>query len=162
MRTPTLINWRGKLESGHMDHPVHVSDWMPTFTNLLGISPPTDPKWDGFDIWPLISGEQETPEARDIYWNFKAGGGLCMRSGDWKLISTETEGPNKRKLELFNIKDDPFEQNDLSENLPDRRDELQSMIEQQFTKDYVDIRPDISNYTDRINAGLLTTKPNPR
>ena len=85
-----------------------------------------------------------------------------MRSGDWKLISTATEEPNSRKLELFNIKDDPYEQNDLAGNLSDKKEELQLMIEQQFTKDYVDIRSDISNYTDRINAGLLTTKPNPR
>ena len=85
-----------------------------------------------------------------------------MRSGDWKLISTAAEEPNSRKLELFNIKDDPYEQNDLAGNLSDKKEELQLMIEQQFTKDYVDIRSDISNYTDRINAGLLTTKPNPR
>ncbi len=162
MRTPTLINWRGKLASGHMDHPVHVSDWMPTLLNLLNIDPPTDPKWDGINIWPLISGEEEIPDSRDIYWNFKAGGGLCIRSGDWKLISSTTENPNKRRLELFNIKDDPYEQSDLSESLSDKRYELQLMIEQQFTKDYVDIRPDISNYTDRINAGLLTTKPTSR
>jgi len=35
IRTPTLINWRGTLESGRMDHPVHVSDWMPTLPNLV-------------------------------------------------------------------------------------------------------------------------------
>ena len=146
IRTPTLINWRGQLEPGRMDHPVHVSDWMPTLVNLLGISPANDPKWDGQDIWPLITGEVNNPDTRDIYWNFKGGQGLCIRSGDWKLISNQFAGENDRSLELFNIGEDPFEENEISASNKDKVEELSKKIDEQYSVDYLDERSDPEHY----------------
>ena len=164
MRTPTLINWRGKLEPGRMDHPVHVSDWMPTLLNLLNIDPPTDPKWDGLDIWPLISGTQEAPDPREIYWNFRAGKGFGFRSGDWKLISSAGQGMpgvyeeystsesvKDRTIELFNLADDPYETKEISGTEKDKVEELLNRIEEEFEKDYTDKRPDLENFPDPLN-----------
>jgi arylsulfatase A-like enzyme len=165
IRTPTLINWKGTLEPGRMDHPVHVSDWMPTLTQLLGIAPTTDPQWDGQDIWPLITGEREEVADRQIYWNFRAGAGLCIRSGDWKLISTggvglgdgtvtsETAAGNSddRCFELFNIADDPFEQRNLADEQETKVKELLEATYRQFSLDYTDERKDLDRYTDEVN-----------
>jgi arylsulfatase A-like enzyme len=160
IRTPTLINWRGTLESGRMDHPVHVSDWMPTLTNLVGIEPATDPRWDGQDIWPLISGGDATGD-RQIYWNFRAGAGLCIRSGDWKLISTGSQrastsdaaakGGEGRNLQLFNIAEDPYEQKDLADDLKSKVTELLEEMDEQFSRDYTDERKDLNLYNDELN-----------
>ena len=128
-----------------MDHPVHVSDWMPTLVNLLGISPANDPKWDGQDIWPLITGEVNNPDTRDIYWNFKGGQGLCIRSGDWKLISNQFAGENDRSLELFNIGEDPFEENEISASNKDKVEELSKKIDEQYSVDYLDERSDLAD-----------------
>jgi arylsulfatase A-like enzyme len=149
-----------------MDHPVHVSDWMPTLTRLLGFAPASDPQWDGQDIWPLLTGSRKEIDDRQIYWNFKAGSGLCIRSGDWKLISSEgvvsQEGgansdaakdkTNVRHLELFNISDDPFEQTNLADQRESKVKELLQAINEQFSLDYTDERTDLDRYEDEINA----------
>ena len=150
IRTPTLINWRGILNPGVMSHPVHVSDWMPTLLNLLDIEPPTDPKWDGKNIWPLITGHEIDPKSRDIYWNFKAESGFAIRSGDWKLISSETDDPDNRTLELFNMEKDPYETEDLADRNVSKVSELVTKIEAQFSKDYLDVRPDLENYAETL------------
>ena len=160
IRTPTLINWRGTLGPGRMDHPVHVSDWMPTFTNLLGITPAKDPKWDGQDIWPLISGDREEIEDRQIYWNFRAAAGLGVRSGDWKLISTGPTGIEQgsaaegdgRNLELFNIAEDPYETKDLAGDNRNKVEELLETMNEQFSLDYTDVRKDLENYNDPLDS----------
>ena len=148
-----------------MDHPVHVSDWMPTLTHLLGVTPATDQQWDGQDIWPLITGDRKEIEDRQIYWNFRAGSGLCMRSGDWKLISTggiDLRGGTAaydsaakenmgRHLELFNISKDPFEQNNLADDQESKVKELLEATNEQFSLDYTDERKDLDCYMDELN-----------
>ena len=69
--TPTLINWRGVLKPGIMKHSIHIADWMPTFSNLVGCSAQTDPQWDGMDIWPLIAGENDRPDREGHFLEFQ-------------------------------------------------------------------------------------------
>ena len=158
MRTPTLVNWRGQLEPGRMDHPVHVSDWMPTLVNLLDIKPANDPKWDGQNIWPLITGEVTDPEPRDIYWNFRGSQGLCIRSGDWKLTSNSYADEPERSIELFNIGEDPFEENEISSAHPDKVKELIEKIDEQFAGDYIDQRTDLGRYNPDATQSALAPR----
>ena len=139
IHTPTLINWRGRLSPGRMDHPVQISDWMPTFTNLVQASPEIDPQWDGVDIWPLIEGGAE-PEERSIYWNFRNTAGLAARIGDWKLMQ------HYGKTELFNIADDPYERNELSADYRDRVTDMTDWIRQQRELDDTSKRDDVDSH----------------
>ena len=107
-------------------------------------------KWDGKNIWPLITGHEIDPKSRDIYWNFKAESGFAIRSGDWKLISSETDDPDNRTLELFNMEKDPYETEDLADQNVSKVSELVTKIEAQFSKDYLDVRPDLENYAETL------------
>ena len=122
-----------------MDHPVHISDWMPTFTNLVEASPEIDPQWDGVDIWPLIE-EGAEPEERSIYWNFRNTAGLAARIGDWKLMQ------HYGKTELFNIADDPYERNELSADYRDRVTDMTDWIRQQRELDDTSKRDDVDSH----------------
>ena len=57
-RVPTLVRWSGKIAAGTAcDAAVHVVDWMPTFCALAGSEADAQQlKWDGVNIWPVISG----------------------------------------------------------------------------------------------------------
>ena len=143
IRTPTIVNWRGQLAPGTIDHPVHVVDWMPTLSELVDARPRTDPRWDGIDIWPLISGLEQEPPERCIYWNFRRGSHLGVRRGGWKLISSQGEG--KRTLQLFDIAADPHERDELSGDAADLVGELSSLIRDQRALDDTSKRTDIDS-----------------
>ena len=143
VRTPTIVNWRGRLAAGQVDQPVQVADWMPTFTSLTGAKPELDPKWDGQDIWPLIAGDPPEPSERGLFWNFHGGDALGMRHGDWKLIVRTVDGAEHR--ELFNIADDPTEQHELAADFPDTVKDLADRIAHERQQDGSSARPDVDS-----------------
>ncbi len=119
--TPTVINWPGRLKPGKATALMHAVDWMPTLTKLVGYKPARDLKWDGMDVWPLITGRVANPPARTIYWKF--GGGFAIRRGDWKLIVR-----GRGKAELFNLAEDPYEKTNLAARHSDRVAELKTLL----------------------------------
>lgn len=154
IRTPTIVNWRGMLEQRKVDVPMQVTDWMPTFTNLVEAPPKEDPLWDGEDIWQLIDGKDDADNAsegemahqrsadRRFFWNFKAARRLGMRCGDWKL--TDIKNKNEQKIELFNIKEDPYETNELSLDYPDIVGDFSDMIREERKLDDFSKRDDVN------------------
>ena len=75
----------------------------------------------------MAQGQSRKP----LYWHFPGylGGGKdawrttpagAIRVGDWKLVEFFETG----KIELYNLKDDIGEKNDLSEKMPDKVKEL--------------------------------------
>jgi len=143
IRMPTVVNWPGRLAAGQMPHAVQIVDWMPTLVALTGAQPQRPPQWDGRDIWPLIAGTQAQPPERGLFWNFHGGRDLGMRHGDWKLIVREIDGVRQR--ELFNIDQDPYEQQDLAEAYSDRADDLADMIEAERQQDGSSARDDVDS-----------------
>jgi len=141
IRTPAVISWPGILSPGKCSVPIHVVDWMPTFTKLVGYCPESDPQWDGMDIWPVIAGSPTaSPASRSFYWNLR-GTQFAVRRGPWKLILDEAA----EKCELFNLEADPHEQNELSAALPEIVGQLKDVIAAERQKDDSSKRPDAPN-----------------
>ena len=81
------------------------------------------------------------PDERSIFWNFRDASNLGMRHGDWKLTLCENNG--QRREELFNIADDPYENNDLSADFPNIVHDLADMIKEQRELDDTSKRTDV-------------------
>ena len=143
IRTPAIVNWRGELCSRKVDHPVQVTDWMPTFTALTASEARQDPRYDGRDVWPLITGAENSPAPRRLFWNFKGDTHLGMRHGDWKLISLDVDGV--RRNELFDIGNDPYEERDLAGENPGKVKELAAMIDEERQQDGSSARKDVGS-----------------
>ncbi|MBW3599097.1 MAG: sulfatase-like hydrolase/transferase, partial [Planctomycetes bacterium] len=124
IRVPALVHWPARLKPGVLEAPVHVIDWMPSLCRLAGYRPARNLKWDGQDVWPLISGG-ESPKPRTLYWAGVGFRSAALRHGDWKLVVHE--GADE-KVELFDLARDPNEQNELSEEHPDRVAELKRLL----------------------------------
>jgi len=121
IRVPALVRWPGRVKPGKFNGVVHVTDWMPTFCALAGWKPERDPRWDGRDIWPQLSGA-EAAKPRSFY---VAGPGFksrAVRDGDWKLVVTGA------RTELFDLAHDPNEQNDLAAKQPQRVAALRELL----------------------------------
>ncbi|MDB6074931.1 MAG: atsA 11 [Verrucomicrobiaceae bacterium] len=117
IRVPAFVNWPAKLKPGKLDAPIHIADWMPTLCALTGSTPAQGLKWDGQNVWPLISGKEKA-QPRTLYWtgpNFRS---RALREGDWKLVSLEKG--KEPKVELYDLATDPNEANDLAAQNPEK------------------------------------------
>jgi len=111
IRVPTIISWPGKLKAGRCDVPLHITDWMPTFCSLASYAAKKDLKWDGINIWPTLT--NSLPRiSHPLYWAGPDFRSRALRDGDWKLITHQ--GLDGKQIELFNLRDDPEETNNLS------------------------------------------------
>lgn len=122
IRVPALANWSGVLEPRILTASVHIVDWMPTLCKLAGYSPQKDLRWDGRDIWSLISSRTAADESRMFYW--KTPSAFAIRLGDWKLIT----GKQQKNFELYNVIADPYENHDLAWDYPECVNKLRRLL----------------------------------
>jgi arylsulfatase A-like enzyme len=122
VRVPAVMSFSGKIPKGTLvDEPMHVVDLYPTLCKLAGVEAKQDKPLDGLNVWPTISEGEPTPH-EDILINAREGRSSAIRMGDWKLVRNghlgpvSTIGDNETKFELFNLKDDPNEKNNLIES----------------------------------------------
>jgi arylsulfatase A-like enzyme len=135
VRVPWIARWPGRIKPGTTcDVPIIGVDLFPTLLDLAGAKPADGQILDGITIKTLLLGTG-TPERAAVYWHFPGylGAGKdgwrttpagSVRSGDWKLIEFFETG----KVELYNLKDDIGEKNDLAAKLPDKAKELHAAL----------------------------------
>ena len=135
IRVPAFVNWPGRIPKAKVNVPVHAVDWVPTLSKLAGYAPDRDPKWDGQDVWPLLTGKEAKPAPRDLYWKGPGGSSFAARSGDWKLVVQEARGDKKRTVELFHLGEDPYEQHDRAAAEPAVVARLEAFLKRQSERD---------------------------
>ena len=115
LRVPFLIRWPGHVQAGSRSaYAGQNFDLFPTLLELAGR--PVSQDLDAVSLVPVLRGETPT-DRRDLYFVRREGGPHYMGKsyealirGDWKLMQNDPFGP----LQLFNLKDDPFERTDLA------------------------------------------------
>lgn len=127
IRVPCVVSWPGTLKPGKVDAAVHVCDWLPMLSRLVGYRADKDLKWDGHDVWPVLTGAEPMPQ-RLLYWTAPGFKARAVRQGDFKLIVSAGKGDATGKLELFNLSRDPNEEVNLAADLPDQVAELQKQL----------------------------------
>ena len=124
VREPMIVRWPGVVKAGSQcDHYLMVEDFYPTILEIAGIrNYQTVQQRDGISFLPLLT-DQGKMKNRDIYWHYPhswgpkgpgIGATSSIRSGNWKLVYYYADG----KRELFNIKEDIGEKNDLAQEEP--------------------------------------------
>lgn len=114
LRVPFMARWPGRIKPGsRSDYAGLVFDLFPTFLELAGR--PRDADLDAVSLVPVLTGGTITTP-RDLYFVRREGGQYAGKSyetiirGDWKLMQNDPFRP----LELYNLKDDPQEENNLA------------------------------------------------
>ncbi len=132
IREPLIIRAPGITKPGTLCYePVISMDFYPTMLELAGF--PLKPKQhaDGLSLVSLLKGGRQL-NRNTLHWHYPHyhgstwKPGAAIRDGDWKLI----EFYHYDKVELYNLKKDIGEQNDLSEKYPDKRKELLAKLHQ--------------------------------
>ncbi len=122
--TPMIARWPAEIKNkGEIIHePAHITDFMSTCIEVAEAKYPKSfngnkiDSIDGKSFLPLISGKEQDND-RVFFWSLK--GNYAIRQGDWKLVKLL-----KEDWELYNIKDDPTELNDLVKSEPGKYNDL--------------------------------------
>ena len=130
-RIPLFVKTPGKnSEAGEIDELVSNTDLGATVLEYHGVEKPG--KWQSRSLKPLI--EDESFDWREF---MVMDHGLhtaqrCIREGKWKMIQTLHPGDWDRRIQemqLFNIEDDPFEQENLALEKPKLVEKLKQKMD---------------------------------
>lgn len=134
IRVPYIFCWPGKIAAQTVcDLPMDNVDLYPTFLEVAGALPPENYPLDGASILDLLTqgGKIEGRTVRPLFQHFPGylGGDDntwrtapvgVIQDGDWKLMEFFEDG----KLELYQLKDDIGEKNNLATSHADKAQEL--------------------------------------
>lgn len=126
IRVPLVVSWSGLKNAGTTsDVLVSSVDMYPTFLELAGLSAPKNQAIDGESLLPVFHGERSLRRDK-LFWHFpcyvgRATPSSAIRVGDFKLIEFFEDGGHR---ELYNLRLDPNEEQDLARSMPDKAAEL--------------------------------------
>lgn len=164
IRVPFIVRWPGQVPANaSSDTPILGTDLFPTLAALVGAAPPSSSRLDGANLLPLWQTGNLPRRQEPLVWHFpfyhpetgfdqvlpeigindfavsRTYPHSAIRQGDFKLLHFYEDGRN----ELYDLKNDPGEQTDLSVLNPEKSRELGTAL---------------SDYLQRVNARIPTKK----
>lgn len=133
IRTPFIVRWPGKVALGTTsDHIAAFWDVLPTFADFTKTSAPAD--CDGISFLPELLGEAQKKHDY-LYWEFyEAGGKQAVRKGDWKAVRLNVHEDAGSPLELYNLKEDISEHDNVAGKFPEIAEQLKAIMQKAHTK----------------------------
>jgi len=134
IRVPLIVRWPGVVRPHTTcSEPVISTDFFPTFREILGADDIGAKCGDGVSLLPLLR-QTGSPGRPALYWHYphyhgsSIGPGGAVRSGDYKLIEWFDESIHGHRLELYHLKDDLDERNNLAVQMPARAEQMRRML----------------------------------
>jgi arylsulfatase A-like enzyme len=135
LRVPFMVRWPVEIKPGsRSDYAGLNFDLFPTFLELAGRKPSSE--LDAVSLVPVLRGETNT-RPRDLYFVRREGGPQyggksyeAIIRGDWKLMQNDPFRP----LELYHLKDDPQEKNNLAATRKKELNELAAALRQHIQR----------------------------
>jgi len=145
IRVPMIVKCTGIVEPNSVcDVPVISNDFYPTMLEMAGLPLRPEQHCDGVSLMPLLTKKGEI-EREALFWHYphyhRSEPFGAVRKGDWKLI----EYYEDMAVELYNLKDDIGEQNDLAEKNPAKVEELRELL---------------NKWRESVGAQMPTPNPN--
>jgi arylsulfatase A len=134
-RVPLVISWPSKIrKSSQYPHLISLTDFFATFREFTKQQPEEDSGEDSFSFLEVLNGDMDKT-IRHSMVHHSASKFYSIRSGDWKYIEGLGSGgfsqptrlkpeENGPKGQLYYIKDDPLESQNLYLKHPEKVSEL--------------------------------------
>ena len=149
IRVPGIVRYPVRVKAGQViSEPVCSLDLLPTFCELAGVMPPDDRPLDGASFATMFDG-QPVARSSPLYWHYFRSIGApkaALRLGDWMILGI-SDGPMlgpggsvhpgdseiiKRSrivaFELYNVKEDPAQKNNLVDTESKKLKELSDLL----------------------------------
>lgn len=134
-RVPLIVSWPGRITPG-VDAKTLASsiDWYPTLLDYLEIEAPSSQVIDGISLRPALEGGEVVRDT--LFCHFphyvKATFNIpntWVRKGDWKLFRFFADNDDQSdRFELYNLREDIGEQNNLAASRPELVRTLNALI----------------------------------
>ena len=143
IRVPCVVSWPKVTKPGSKNSEaiVQSTDFYPTILELLKLKPEASQNFDGRSIARALSGKTLAPKPIFTFFPHSPNvpdtlpPAVTVHSGDWKLIRLFHQGESgAHAYQLYNLKDDLGEANNLAASQPERVKQLDALIEG-FLKD---------------------------
>jgi len=123
LRIPLLIKYPGGLYAGkRIDELILTSDILPTILEIINL-PKEAEGMQGRSIQPVVEGKKD--KIREyIITGYHDSVHRCIRDKEWSFILR----PKGQKDELYNLKEDSQEKNNLIDDYPEKAKEMASKI----------------------------------
>ena len=135
IHVPFFMQWPARIAPGRtIEHPVAHIDVFTTAAAAAGAPLPQDRVIDGVNLLPYLTPDADTtlpPPHERLFW--RQGHHQVVRHRDWKLIvarqaAASDEGEGEERRWLFDLANDPTEQQDLSAQEPERVAQLLALL----------------------------------
>jgi arylsulfatase A-like enzyme len=163
-RVPLMVRWPGRIKGGTMsDAVVGAIDLYPTVLDALDVDLPANHIVDGISFLPVLA--QTGALSREAYftWFPHIIPAVSVRKGEWKLIHRfESHRDYPEQRELYHLKDDIGERNNLAAAMPEKVAELDALIDGFIAdtgalapKPNPDYKPQVAKAALAADAGLV-------
>jgi arylsulfatase A-like enzyme len=136
IRVPAILEWPEKIQEARVtSFGLSTSDFYPMFLAISGINVQNQPVLDGQNVWDaILNGQQARGQA--IFFQSPLPARLkksetldeqqyAVIEDEWKLISAD----DGQSYQLYNLKTDQAESNDLASENPEKTDALKKQLE---------------------------------
>ena len=139
-RVPFVVRWPGMIPPGSInDETVTHTDFLATIAEVVGYELPQGGGEDSYSILPALLNQPLDAPIREATVHHSLDGMFALRKGDWKFIEGRGSGgfTQPRRIEpkegeppgqLFNLADDPSEQNNVYTQYPEVVAQLQTLL----------------------------------
>jgi len=128
IHTPFIVSYPAGIKPGVTTN--HVSafwDFLPTVCDLTGIKKPAS--IDGISFLPTLFGKKGQKEHDYLYFEFhERNGSRCIIKDNWKLLQLNVDNQKKTTWELYDLKTDPSEKNNVIAQNSSRFDSLKKIM----------------------------------
>ncbi|NJO03769.1 MAG: sulfatase-like hydrolase/transferase [Bacteroidia bacterium] len=140
-RVPFLARWNGVIPaSSHSHEIVCTTDLMATLSGLLQTELPPGVGEDSYNLWPAFLGKSTENPIRPFTIHHSLDGFFAIRQGNWKFTPHLGSGgftdpkvvepqPGEAPGTLYDLKNDPQEQNNLYKQHPEVVKALSQQLE---------------------------------